>query len=108
MTLNEYQEQALRTSRTQLTGTDHLINGCLGLAGEAGECADLLKKHLYQDDRPIKEDLINELGDVLWYVSETATALGIWMDEIAQRNIDKLRKRYPQGFDPEKSLHREG
>ena len=59
MTLNEYQEQALRTSRAQLTGTDHLINGCLGLAGEAGECADLLKKHLYQDDRPIKEALIS-------------------------------------------------
>jgi len=108
MTLNEYQELALRTSRKDLDSMDHLINGCLGLAGEAGECADLLKKHLYQDDRPIKEDLINELGDVLWYVSETATALGIWMDEIAQRNIDKLRMRYPQGFDPEKSLHREG
>jgi len=107
MTLNEYQELALRTSRKDLENEDHLMNGCLGLAGEAGECADLLKKSIFQDGRDIKEKMIDELGDVLWYVSETATALGIWMDDIALHNIEKLKKRYPEGFDAERSLHRE-
>lgn len=106
MTLNEYQQLALRTSRNDIDSVAHLTNGCLGLAGEAGECADLLKKALFQDGREIKEKMIDELGDVLWYVSETATALGIWLDQIAERNIEKLKKRYPEGFDPEKSLHR--
>ena len=107
MTLNEYQELALRTSRNELTSKEHLMNGCLGLAGEAGECCDLLKKHQFQDGREIREKLLDELGDVLWYVSETATALGIWMDDIALHNIEKLKKRYPEGFDAERSLHRE-
>lgn len=107
MTLNEYQELALRTSRNELTSQEHLMNGCLGLAGEAGECCDLLKKHQFQDGREITEKMLDELGDVLWYVSETAAALGIWMDDIALYNIEKLKKRYPEGFDPDKSLHRE-
>ena len=107
MTLNEYQELALRTSRNELTSKEHLMNGCLGLAGEAGECCDLLKKHQFQDGREIREKLLDELGDVLWYVSETATALGIWMDDIALHNIEKLKKRYPEGFDADRSLHRE-
>ena len=106
MTMNEYHQLALRTSRGELSSEDHLMNGCLGLAGEAGECCDLLKKSKYQDNREIKEKMIDELGDVLWYVSEAAAALGIWMEDIAQHNIDKLKKRYPHGFDPEKSLHR--
>ena len=107
MTLNEYQGLAMRTSRNELTQNDHLMNGCLGLAGEAGECCDLLKKHQFQDGREIKEKMIDELGDVLWYVSEAATALGIWLDQIAEHNIEKLKKRYPEGFSAERSLHRE-
>lgn len=107
MTLNDYQELALRTSRNDLSPEEHLMNGCLGLAGEAGECCDLLKKHQFQDNREIKEHLLDELGDVLWYVSETATALGIWLDDIAEYNIEKLKKRYPEGFSAERSLHRE-
>ena len=107
MTLNEYQELALRTSRGELSSEDHLMNGCLGLAGEAGECCDLLKKRNFQDGREIKEKMIDELGDVLWYVSEAATALGIWLDQIAEHNIEKLKKRYPEGFSAERSLHRE-
>ena len=107
MTLNEYQELAPRTSRNDLSKTEHILNGCLGLAGEAGECCDLMKKHQFQDGREIKEKMIDELGDVLWYVSETATALGIWMDKIAEHNIEKLKNRYPEGFSAERSLNRE-
>lgn len=107
MTLNEYQQLAKRTSRDDLTQENHLMNGLLGLAGESGECCDLLKKRWFQDGRAIYADLVDELGDVLWYVSETASALGVTLNEVAQHNIDKLKKRYPDGFDSDKSLHRD-
>lgn len=106
MTLNEYQQLAQRTSRHDLPQESHITNGVLGLAGEAGECADLLKKHFYQDGRPFRLDLIEEIGDVLWYVAETAAGLGVSLEAIAETNINKLKKRYPEGFDAEKSLHR--
>lgn len=108
MELNEYQALAQRTSNKALDQKGHLFNGVLGLAGEAGECADLVKKHCYQDARPIDDDLIDELGDVLWYVAETAAALGVSLEEVAVRNVEKLKKRYPEGFEAERSLHREG
>ena len=108
MTLNEYQALAQRTSNEMLDNKGHLFNGVLGLAGEAGECADLVKKHCFQDARPIHDALIDELGDVLWYVAETAAALGVALEEVAARNVEKLKKRYPGGFDAERSLHREG
>ena len=107
MTLNEYQELAQRTSKKELTPREHLYNGILGLAGETGECADLVKKHCYQDARPIHDALLDELGDVLWYAAETAVALGVTLDEVAQHNIEKLRRRYPEGFEADRSLHRE-
>ena len=107
MELNEYQDKAQRTSNKQLSSVDHLLNGLLGLAGESGECCDLVKKNLYQDHREIATKLLDELGDVLWYVAETASAIGITMEEIARHNLRKLYARYPEGFDPEKSLHRE-
>jgi len=108
MKLNEYQALAHRTSNGELDAKGHLFNGVLGLAGEAGECADLVKKHCFQDARPIHDALIDELGDVMWYVAETAAALGVTLEEVAQHNVDKLRKRYPEGFEAERSLHREG
>lgn len=107
MTLNEYQALAQRTSNRALDQKGHLLNGVLGLAGEAGECADLVKKHYYQDGRDLFTDLIDELGDVLWYVAETAAALGVTMEDVAQWNVEKLRRRYPEGFEAERSLHRE-
>lgn len=107
MELNEYQALAQRTSRKELTPREHLFNGVLGMAGEAGECADLVKKHCYQDARPIHDALLDELGDVLWYAAETAVALGVTLDEVAQHNIEKLRRRYPEGFEADRSLHRE-
>jgi NTP pyrophosphatase (non-canonical NTP hydrolase) len=108
MTLNEYQALAQRTSNRALDRHGHLINGVLGLAGESGECADLVKKRCYQDGRDICADLVDELGDVMWYVAETAAALGVSLEEVAVRNVEKLRERYPQGFEAERSLHREG
>ncbi len=106
MTINEYQEQAMRTSNQKLSTMEHIINGALGLAGESGEVADLVKKWTMQGHTIDPNHLMKELGDVCWYIAETATAIGCTMEEIMQANIDKLRERYPTGFDPEKSQHR--
>ena len=105
MTLNQYQEAAQRTSNTT-TSHDKILNGLLGLFGEGGECADIYKKFLYQGHPLDKNHIKKELGDVLWYISETASGLGCTLDEIGQMNIDKLKARYPFKFDPEKSMHR--
>lgn len=107
MTLNEYQELAQRTSNPALTQEEHLLNAMLGLAGETGECCDLVKKGLYQDGREICDKLFDELSDVMWYIAEAAAAMGWSMDDIAEHNIAKLRKRYPEGFSADRSLHRE-
>lgn len=107
MNLNEYQELAMRTSRKDISPDEHLHNAMLGLAGEVGECCDLVKKCFFQDGRDIRGDLFEELGDVLWYVAEAASAMGWDMGAIAAANVDKLRKRYPQGFEADRSLHRE-
>ena len=107
MNLNEYQNHAHRTSGT-LSDKDKLLNGVMGLNGEAGECIDVVKKHLFQGHELDTVKLIDELGDVLWYIAQTATGLGIDMEEIAQHNIAKLRARYPKGFDVERSVNREG
>lgn len=107
MTLNEYQNLAQRTSNPALTQEEHLLNAMLGLAGETGECCDLVKKGLYQDGREIRDKLFDELSDVMWYIAEAAVAMGFDMDDIAEHNIAKLRRRYPEGFSADRSLHRE-
>lgn len=106
MTFNEYQRLAQRTSNKALNAKGHLLNAMLGLAGETGECCDLVKKHLYQDGRDIDGNLLDELSDVLWYLSEAASAKGWTLNEIAEHNVEKLRERYPEGFSAERSLRR--
>ena len=106
MNFKEYQELAMRTRNTTLTEIEHLTNGALGLNGEAGEVADVVKKHLMQGHMLDTEHIVKELGDCLWYIAEAATALGVSMDQIAEKNIEKLKKRYPQGFDTANSQHR--
>ena len=108
MTINEYQEQAMRTSNQKLSTMEHIINGALGLAGESGEVADLVKKWTMQGHIIDANHLKKELGDVCWYIAETATAIGCTLEEIMQANIDKLRERYPDGFSAERSINRSG
>ena len=105
MTLNEYQTAAQRTSNTNRLSSK-IENGLLGLFGEGGECADIYKKYMYQGHEFDREHMAKELGDVLWYAAELAAGLSMTLEEIAQRNIDKLRARYPEGFDTDKSQHR--
>ena len=106
MTLNEYQELAMRTLNPKLDKKDILINGVMGLCGESGEVIDLVKKHLAQGHELDREKMIDELGDVAWYIAETATALGADLEEVFSRNIENLKKRYPDGFDTGHSIHR--
>ena len=106
MNFNEYQELAQRTSNSDCTGYDKLTNGCLGLAGETGECADILKKFLFQGHDLDEEHLIEELGDVLWYCAEVATALRMPLEAVAEKNVQKLKKRYPDGFSALRSRER--
>lgn len=106
MTLNEYQSLAQRTSSAK-ERTDKLLNGLMGLNGEAGECIDVLKKYYFQGHELDGLKLIDEAGDCLWYLAEIATALGVGLDDIAQHNVDKLRARYPEGFDSGRSINRE-
>lgn len=105
MTLNEYQEAALRTAPVADQGHD-IIHGGLGVATEAGELLDgLKKKHAY--GKPL--DLVNfreEIGDVLWYLALLCRGAGTTLDQVAERNIAKLRARYPEKFTSENALNR--
>ena len=107
MTPNEYQKLAMTTLNPKLSRQDVLINGVMGLCGEAGEAIDLVKKHLHQGHPLDREKLIKELGDVAWYLAETAWALDVPLEEVLEGNIQKLRSRYPEGFATEQSLRRE-
>ena len=109
MTGNEYQKAALRTAFSGLDSLSYnlLINGVMGLCGESGECVDMVKKYLFQGHELNREELAKELGDVAWYLAVTAHAIGYPLDTVLEMNVKKLMDRYPDGFDPEKSVHRE-
>lgn len=106
MDVNEYQKSAMTTLNPTLDRKDVLINSVMGLCGESGEAIDIVKKWLMQGHELDKEHLIKELGDVAWYLAEAATALDISLEDVFQGNIDKLKSRYPEGFETKKSLIR--
>ena len=105
-TLNEYQRFAGVTANAKLDGKLNLATLGLGIAGEAGEVADLIKKHVGHDHDLDNDKLIKEIGDVLWYAAVLSNAVGVPLQTVAQRNIDKLRARYPEGFSVEASKNR--
>ncbi|MBU0512213.1 MAG: nucleoside triphosphate pyrophosphohydrolase family protein [Chloroflexi bacterium] len=107
LTLNEYQNLAVRTSGAGGNGERRLIIAALGLTGEAGEFANMVKKLTAHGHDISPETLAEELGDVLWYLAEAASACGIDLGSIAQQNVEKLRRRYPEGFSQERSINRE-
>ena len=106
MTANDYQKQAMETLNPALGKKDILINGVMGLCGESGEAIDIVKKHLFHGHPLDKEALKKELGDIAWYLAETAYALDIPMEDILKSNIAKLKQRYPEGFSEEQSMNR--
>ena len=107
MKINEYQKLAMTTLNPKLDNKEILINGVMGLCGESGEAIDIVKKHLAQGHELDKEYLAKELGDIAWYLAETATAIGYDLEDILQMNIDKLKKRYPNGFTTSDSINRD-
>ena len=103
MNANEYQKLAMRTLNPELSRKDILINSVMGLCGESGEAIDIVKKWLAQGHDLDKAKLAKELGDIAWYLAEAATALDIPLGDILQGNIDKLKARYPEGFEADRS-----
>ena len=106
MQVNEYQEAAMATLNPALDKKDVLINSVMGLCGESGEAIDIVKKWLMQGHELDKAHLIKELGDVAWYLAEAATALDVPLEAVFQGNLDKLRQRFPNGFDVGASVNR--
>lgn len=105
MNFNDYQQEAKETCGTTFH-EETLLMSALGLAGEAGECCDLIKKRIFHGHDLDKQFMKKELGDVLWYLAILADAYSFTLEEVAQANIEKLRKRYPDGFDAERSKNR--
>ena len=107
MTINEYQSAALRTAQTEkFSKSDLLLNSALGLCGESGEVADLVKKHLFQGHDLDLDHVAKELGDISWYLAVGAYAIGLDLESIFRMNKEKLEARYPDGFSADRSLHR--
>lgn len=106
MNFNEYQLAAARTMKKGRPFEDDLADYALGLS-EAGECQNKLKKYLYHGHPMDKDSIAEELGDIMWYVAAIATTLHLDLDEVARANIEKLKKRYPDGFSEERSRQRE-
>ena len=107
MTINEYQTAALRTAQAdKLTATELLLNSALGLCGESGEVADIVKKHRFQGHDIDIEHIAKELGDISWYLAVGAYSIGYNLESIFRMNKEKLEARYPDGFTADRSLHR--
>lgn len=107
MNTEYYAHEAMRTYNLAHRPQAQLIIAALGLAGESGEVADHVKKMLAQGHDLDTQHVAKELGDILWYVVLACDAINVPLGNVMQMNIDKLRKRYPDGFDAERSRNRE-
>ena len=104
-----YQGIASKTRANDLDSDLEIAVLALGLTGESGETADIIKKmvgHKHPFTEETGEAIISELGDVLWYISQIADWFGFDLSDVAAYNMDKLRKRYPDGFSTERSVNR--
>ena len=112
MDSNEYQYLA---GRTLIDKPDFVLSpeetmlvwNTLGLCGEAGEFAELVKKLVFHKHQISQIKLAEELGDVLWYVAAICSRLGLSMSDVMQANVEKLKKRYPEGYSQEASVRRQ-
>lgn len=125
---NEYQDLAMRTNDHRASHRVHekilrksvtdsfddnapdpgdLLNGALGLTGEAGEVADIIKKYIFHGHKLDRDEIVKELGDVLWYVALLCETIGVSIEDVMTKNIDKLKNRYLDGFSVKASLNRE-
>lgn len=107
MKFDEYTKEMRRTASDVDLNNENLSLAAMGIAGEAGEVADYIKKVVFHSHELSKEKLALELGDVLWYIAYLSSVIGYDLSTIANMNIDKLKKRYPDGWDTKKSINRE-
>lgn len=106
MTINEYQKLASRTMNIGLTRHETLCHSLSGMSAELGEIHSIYQK-TYQGHQIVVDDLKKEVGDLMWMIAEFCTVNNWKLDDICQLNIDKLKARYPHGFEAERSLHRD-
>lgn len=99
----DYRKEVLRTAASH---PDQLSLGAMGLAGECGEVVDLIKKHVHHGAPFDRDKFIKELGDVRWYFELLCSCVDVSMAEIEEKNVEKLRKRYPDGFSTQASIER--
>lgn len=107
MNLSEYQEKSMRTLSKDVKGNDRVLNMLLGMSGEMGEVIDLFKKHLFQGHELEIRKVREELGDVMFYIVNLCNLYDIELEDVLEGNYNKLLKRYPEGFDSERSVNRE-
>lgn len=105
MYMNEYQALAARTIDPKATFEAKQMHALHGMVAEVGELHSIYQK-FYQGHEVSEEHVKKELGDILWFIAEYCTAFGWDLSDIGKLNIEKLEARYPNGFDPEHSLHR--
>lgn len=105
MTGNEYQKLAARTMDSKLYYGEAIAHSLHGMAGEVGELHSIYQK-VYQGHKIDKEHCMKEVGDLLWFIAEYCTTMEWDLEEVMELNIEKLMKRYPNGFEADKSLHR--
>lgn len=120
MTGREYVELAMRTNdgkcrerlqskmdSNMLVDISTVLNASLGLSGEVGELNDMVKKFIYHGTPMDEVHFKKELGDIMWYIALMCNACGYDLNDIMEMNIEKLKKRYPEGFDIHKANHRQ-
>lgn len=109
-TLNEYQQAALRTLSDQCfvqTINPDLLHAAMGLVTESGELLDALKRRAFYGKALDEVNLIEELGDLMWYIAVACEALGTTIDAVCAANIEKLKRRYPHRFTSEHAINRD-
>lgn len=104
MGMNDYQRLTRRTVPSDMSQEDLLEMGIMGACGEAGEMIEVLKKARFQGRELDRDRVLNELGDLLWYLPRICDALGVTMSEVAKANLKKLQRRYPNGWNAEDGI----
>ena len=106
MQTDHFTKDVIRTVNKTLEPNEHLTNAALGLTGEAGEVAEIVKKAMFQGHSLNRDKIAEELGDVMFYVAYMADTIGMTLDQIMSQNVAKRRNRYPDGFSVQKSVNR--
>ena len=106
MTLDDYQTAAARTLNPALSRDQALLDAAMGLAEESGEVLGLVRKHAFFGHDLDRERLTKELGDALWCLAAVAATLDLSLGDVAEQNLEKLRRRYPDGFGADASRER--